>query len=86
LPKFKSIVVSFACPAVNPIPLPSKAAQREADFRQRDQQANEDYFVVPMFTLRCNACDRETLYVPWDVRDFEGSPKVQRARKASARS
>jgi hypothetical protein len=62
-----------------PISLPSKAAQRETDFRKREQESNEDP-IVSMFTLRCNACDRETLYMPWDVIDFEGLPKVRSRR------
>ena len=62
----------FCVSCRQPIALPPKAAQREAEFRQREQQSDEDP-VIPMFTLRCNACDRETVYVPWDLRDFEGT-------------
>jgi hypothetical protein len=61
LPEFKRTVVSFCVSCRQPIALPSKAAQREADFRKREQESNEDP-IVPMFTLRCHACERETLY------------------------
>ena len=73
-------VVCVSCR--QPIPLPSKAAQRDAKFRE---QKSPDA-VVPMFTLRCDACERETRYMQGDVIDFEGVPKVQRVRKASASS
>jgi hypothetical protein len=65
-----------------PIPLPSKAAQRDAKFREQESPDA----VVPMFTLRCNACEREGLYAPLEVIDFEGVPKGRRVRRASASS
>ena len=68
-------VVCVSCR--QPVPLSSKAAERDAKFREQEPID----LVVPMFTLRCNTCERETLYVPWDVLDFVGAPKVRRVRK-----
>jgi hypothetical protein len=73
-------VVCVSCR--EPIPLPAEAAQRYAKFREQEPHD----LAVPMFTLRCNACERDTLYSPRDIVDFEGVPKVRRVRKASASS
>jgi hypothetical protein len=44
-------VVCVSCR--QPVPLSSKAAERDAKFREQEPID----LVVPMFTLRCNTCD-----------------------------
>ena len=74
--KYRDVICISCC---QPISLSAKAAQRDAKFR--DEESDDP--IVPMFTLRCSECERETSYVHWDVIDFEGVPRGKRVRKSA---
>jgi hypothetical protein len=38
------------------------------------------------FTLRCKACDEESVYGIDEIQEFDGTQRVRKARFASARS
>jgi len=63
-----------------PIPLQSKAEHRYRKFEERKEDS-DDKVVVPLFRVRCHGCHRESLYVPWEVIEFDGAPKGRRLRK-----
>ena len=63
-----------------PITLHSKAEHRYRRFEQRNEDSNDEV-VVPLFRLRCYECHRESLYIPWDVIEFDGAPKERRLHK-----
>jgi len=64
-----------------PISLQTEAERRLRKFEERSEDASNET-VVPMFRLRCHGCHRESLYVPWDVVEFDGAPKGRRLRRS----
>ena len=68
-----------------PIPLLAKAEQRYRTFEKRNEDSSDEV-VVPLFRLRCHGCHLESLYVPWDVVEFDGAPNGRRIRQTSRTS
>lgn len=68
-----------------PIPLQDKAEQRYRTFEKRNENSSDEV-AIPLFRLRCHGCHRESLYVPWDVVEFDGAPKERRVRRMSRTS
>ena len=68
-----------------PIPLQAKAEQRYRTFEKRNEDSSDEV-VVQLFRLRCHGCHRESLYVPWDVVEFDGAPNGRRIRRTSRTS
>jgi hypothetical protein len=66
-----------------PTPLSSSAEQKEREFEQHGQSASDELSIFAN-PLRCRTCNREAIYTPEDVREFEGPPRKRTVRKRAA--
>jgi RNase P subunit RPR2 len=61
-----------------PIPVSAKTA------RLQDEPELADPQVARAFTLRCRACDEESIYAARDIRTFDGEPRARTSRARAA--
>jgi hypothetical protein len=67
------------------IPVPKKAALVYEEAKHGE--VNEDQDVkTRAFTLRCKACDEESVYAMEVIREFEGPPRVRGEKSKIARA
>lgn len=69
-----------------PIPVPKGVAALYGQLKHGDL-ADEHVVKSRAFTLRCRACDEESVYAIDEIREFDSPPRVrtlQRKRAASA--
>ncbi len=58
------------------IPVPKRAAALYEELKHREAGSDQDT-KSRAFTLRCKACDEESVYGIEEIREFEGSPRVR---------
>ena len=63
-----------------PIPVSLKV------LRKQDEVNNEEASVALTFTLRCRACEEESVYAVAEIHEFEGEPKTRGSRQYPPRS
>jgi hypothetical protein len=61
-----------------PIPVSTRIARSQGEPELADAQAAQ------AFTLRCRACDEESIYAARDIRTFDGEPRARASRARAA--
>jgi hypothetical protein len=65
-----------------PIAVPKRAAVLFEELKQGKVTEGQDVKARAM-TLRCKACDGESVYEIREIREFEGSPRTRIRRKSA---
>lgn len=71
-------VSCFRCRTPIPVSVKILDLQDEVSYRKKN--------VIFSFTLRCRACEEESVYAATDIQRFEGEPKTRRTHQYPLRS
>ncbi len=68
-----------------PIPVAKRVAVLYEEIK-RDELTDREDVKSGAFTLRCRACDEESVYGTEEVREFDGPPRVRTSERKRAAS
>lgn len=66
-----------------PIPVPKKTAELYEELKRGAASEGQDINAAA-FTLRCRACDEESVYGIDAIREFNGRPRSLRSKRGRA--